>query len=164
MLFKPFLLLFESVLNNLLTLLSSPPSLHKQVRSWLEAGLLDTLGEYLFPTQATPQGGMISPLLCHIALHGMEKLVYNYIGALPGREALNRSMASCIRYADDFVTLHPDRDVLLTVQEKLSLFLKGRGLELHPDRTRIFQTLNTTGKLGAGFQVLGDSDSVVSCG
>jgi RNA-directed DNA polymerase len=42
----------------------------------------------------TPQGGIISPLLANIALHGMETAVLSKFG---------RNRVKVIRYADDFV-------------------------------------------------------------
>lgn len=47
------------------------PVMRRQIRAWLKAGVMD--GKNLFPTnEGTPQGGVISPLLANIALHGME--------------------------------------------------------------------------------------------
>src|SRR5262249_52890744 len=46
---------------------------HEAVAGWLKAGYLT--GEAYSPTDTgTPQGGVISPLLANIALHGMEDL------------------------------------------------------------------------------------------
>lgn len=47
--------------------------LSEQIYSWLRAGIMDTLNEEFLEInpQGTPQGGIISPLLCNIALHGM---------------------------------------------------------------------------------------------
>jgi len=42
----------------------------------------------------TPQGGVISPLLCNIALHGLETTLMN---------EFPRDRVKIIRYADDFV-------------------------------------------------------------
>lgn len=59
----------------LLTKLNTFPTLRKQARSWLKAGLME--GGELFPTaEGTPQGGVISPLLANIALHGMEMTIH----------------------------------------------------------------------------------------
>ncbi|MGK7893151.1 MAG: reverse transcriptase N-terminal domain-containing protein, partial [Xenococcus sp. (in: cyanobacteria)] len=46
----------------LLDKLNTSPTLRRQIRAWLKAGVLD--GKNLFPTnEGTPQGGTISPLL-----------------------------------------------------------------------------------------------------
>ena len=44
----------------------------KLIKEWLKAGYVDN---NVFPAQesGTPQGGIISPLLANIALHGMEE-------------------------------------------------------------------------------------------
>ncbi len=51
----------------LLRKLNTFPTIRRQVRAWLKAGVMD--GKQLFPTsEGTPQGGVISPLLANIAL------------------------------------------------------------------------------------------------
>src|SRR5262245_49190205 len=58
----------------LLTKLNTSPWLRRCIKGWLEAGVMD--GEEVFPTTAgTPQGGVISPLLANIALHGLETVI-----------------------------------------------------------------------------------------
>ncbi len=60
--------------NALLKKLNTYPTLRRQIRAWLKAGVMD--GKNLFPTpEGTPQGGVISPLLANVALHGMEELI-----------------------------------------------------------------------------------------
>ncbi len=56
--------------NALLKKLGTFPALRRAVRAWLKAGVMD--GGELFPTsEGTPQGGVVSPLLANIALHGL---------------------------------------------------------------------------------------------
>ena len=58
----------------LLGKLGTFPKLRRVIKSWLKSGVLDS--GTLFPTdEGTPQGGVISPLLANIALHGLEKAV-----------------------------------------------------------------------------------------
>jgi RNA-directed DNA polymerase len=54
----------------------------KQLLSWLKAGVLD--GETFSETDlGTPQGGVISPLLANIALHGMEYHLQDFVKQFP---------------------------------------------------------------------------------
>jgi RNA-directed DNA polymerase len=89
----------------LLTKLHTFPTLRRQIRAWLKSGVLDK-GQW-FPTPSgTPQGGVVSPLLANIALHGLEERIKQ---AFPRRSA-NQTQATghrqpphLIRYADDGV-------------------------------------------------------------
>src|SRR3954451_6674241 len=58
----------------LLDKLDTFPLLRRTVKGWLKAGVMD--GGQLFPTeQGAPQGGVLSPLLANVALHGLEEVV-----------------------------------------------------------------------------------------
>ena len=146
----------------LLIKLNTFPTMRRQVRSWLKAGVMD--GKELFPTsEGTPQGGVISPLLANIALHGMEhriKSEFPYMNA-KSRETWfhkkgdNFFSPNLIRYADDFVILHKDLTVVQRCQELISDWLKDIGLELKPSKTRLAHTLNTVENEKPGFNFLG---------
>lgn len=122
-------------------LLAHIPVFRTTVRRWLKAGVVE-LGHYTQTEAGTPQGGVISPLLCNIALGGMERLFGcetpdgRYL--LPSkRKGLNRGV-SLIRYADDFVVTAPSRAVLVEhVIPLLTAFLAERGLTLSEAKTRI---------------------------
>jgi RNA-directed DNA polymerase len=105
----------------------------EQIRGWLKAGVVDR-GRYSPTDEGTPQGGGISPLLLNIALQGMEEAAgvsYDSHGHVkPG-------CPTVITYADDFVALCHSREQAETVQARLSAWLKGRGLSLNQEKTRI---------------------------
>jgi RNA-directed DNA polymerase len=117
----------------LLKKLNTFPCLRRQIRAWLKAGVMEE-GK-LFPTdEGTPQGGTISPLLANIALHGMEEVIRQ---AFPNK----RKAPVVIRYADDLVVIHPQREVVERCQGLLVEWLTEMGLELKPSKTRIVHTL-----------------------
>src|SRR5262249_13156583 len=71
-----------------------------RIQQWLKAGVMEE-GVHSPTEGGTPQGGVISPLLANIALHGMEEALgvkYRTGGILCGPRAV-------VRYADDFVVL-----------------------------------------------------------
>jgi len=107
------------------------------VRQWLKAGAVDR-GRFA-PTEAgTPQGGVISPLLFNVALHGMEEAAgVRYFTT--GRDAGSAQSGSpvLVRYADDFVAMCSSREQAEQVKERLSTWLTPRGLAFHEDKTRI---------------------------
>lgn len=140
----------------LLNKIGTYPKLRRQIKSWLKSGVMD--GKKLFQTsEGTPQGGIISPLLANIALHGLEEEVRRHFKK---NKFINKVRISqnwkpfVIRYADDFVVLHEDLSVVKECQSIIQSWLKGIGLELKPSKTRICHTLeNLDGR--AGFDFLG---------
>jgi RNA-directed DNA polymerase len=56
----------------------------------------------------TPQGGVLSPLLANIALHGLEDVVQKAGGPAKHREngRIIRHTTFCVKYADDFVVFN----------------------------------------------------------
>lgn len=146
----------------LLNKISTFPSLRRQIRAWLKAGLMEN-NEFSETKEGTPQGGTISPLLANIALHGMEECVKKFVenlkvrrpdGKIKDKRAKRKSI-SLIRYADDFVILHEDHDIIKSCRELISQWLKDMGLEIKPSKTRLTHTLHKVGKEKAGFDFLG---------
>lgn len=129
----------------LLDKLNTTKEIRNAIKGWLEAGVVDN-GE-LYPTkEGTPQGGIISPLLANIALHGLEKVVWDMYPTNP------RKQPRLIRYADDFIVIHNDLDTILEAKERIQQWLKGMGLELKPSKTRITHTLEPIeGEVGFDF-------------
>ena len=129
----------------LLTKLSTIPLIETLVRGWLKAGILEN-GDTLYPEAGTPQGGVASPLLANIALHGRETAL---VTSLPQRQK-----PSIIRYADDFVILHEDLETLQCLKEEAEKWLAQIGLRLKPSKTRITHTLHAHNN-NRGFDFLG---------
>src|SRR3989440_3387672 len=113
------------------------------IKQWLKAGYVEH-GTFQATEQGTPQGGVVSPLLANIALHGMEEAIgvtYDYRGQLIGKRAV-------VRYADDFICFCETREDAERVQGILTEWLKERGLTLSEEKTRIVH-------LTEGFDFLG---------
>jgi RNA-directed DNA polymerase len=137
----------------LLSKIHTYPTLSRQLKTWLKAGYC--VQEKLFPTnEGTPQGGVISPLLANIALHGMEERIKQYAETLKGEKAKNRLALSLIRYADDFVIMHENLGVVMKCKEIIAEWLRDMGLELKPSKTKLTHTLIEIDG-DAGFEFLG---------
>jgi RNA-directed DNA polymerase len=106
------------------------------IKGWLKAGFVSE-GK-LNPTEmGTPQGGVISPLLANIGLHGLE----NYI------KSTNPKLG-VVRYADDFIVTARDKESLEIAQVQIQQWLSEKGLELSSEKTIITSLEN-------GFDFLG---------
>ncbi|NEO95343.1 MAG: group II intron reverse transcriptase/maturase, partial [Moorea sp. SIO3G5] len=136
----------------LLSKLNTYPSMRRLIKGWLKAGVIDE-GTFSPTNEGTPQGGIISPLLANIALHGMEERIKDYAEnlspALGGyRKGDRRKSLSLIRYADDFVIMHKSKEVVEECQRIINEWLKNIGLELKPSKTKLVHT-------STGFDFLG---------
>jgi RNA-directed DNA polymerase len=115
---------------------------------WLTAGVFEP-GKGFAPTeQGSPQGGVISPLLLNVALHGLEEAagVRYASGARAG--AVKRGSPALVRYCDDFVVCCHTRQQAEQVKAQLAGWLAPRGLAFNEDKTRIVS-------LQAGYDFLG---------
>lgn len=133
--------------SRLLDVLGSFPA-RVMIRKWLKAGVIEN--QRFAPTEeGTPQGGVISPLLLNVALHGLEEAAgvrYRDTGvsagyAVPGTPIL-------VRYADDMVACCHSRQQAEQVKAQLASWLAPRGLAFNEDKTRIVH-------LEDGFDFLG---------
>lgn len=128
----------------LLKKINTYPTLRKQIKAWLKSGVMDK-GVFSDTKEGTPQGGVISPLLANIALHGFEEYITSFYVWKNGKHKLK---ASVIRYADDFVILHESEESIKFLRQKADEWLKIIGLELKPSKTQICHT-------SEGFDFLG---------
>src|SRR6266545_4163684 len=119
-----------------------------RIVAWLQAGVIDQ-GRFAPTERGSPQGGVISPVLLNVALHGMEQAAgVRYI--LSGSNAGTARPGSpvVVRYADDLLALCHSREQAQQVKARLAAWLAPRGLVFNEDKTRIVH-------LGDGVDFLG---------
>jgi len=107
------------------------------IRGWLKADILKGLERWT-PTQGSPQGAVISPLLANIYLDPLDKLM----------AALGFQM---VRYADDFVVLCKSREDADAALAEVRAWVSANGLTLHPEKTHVGDCRVP----GQGFEFLG---------
>jgi RNA-directed DNA polymerase len=96
----------------------------KLIRQWLQAGVMDR-GQFTRTVAGTPQGGVISPLLANIYLHGFDQAMQA------------AGVGQLVRYADDFVVICRTREQAETALRLAGDILGVLGLQLHPGKTRV---------------------------
>lgn len=118
------------------------------VAGWMAAGVIEQ-GRLSPTVEGTPQGGVISPLLLNIALHGMEEAAgVRYLRCDPRGAQVAGTSPALARYADDLVVLCHSRDQAEQTRQRLAEWLAPRGLTFNQDKTRIVH-------LSEGFDFLG---------
>jgi RNA-directed DNA polymerase len=104
---------------------------------WLKQDIMQDLQRWT-PTQGTPQGAVISPLLANIYLHPLDERM-----AARGHRM--------VRYADDFVVLCKSREEAEAALAEVAAWMAENGLRLHPSKTHI----GDCRQRGEGFEFLG---------
>jgi RNA-directed DNA polymerase len=107
------------------------------IQAYLEQGILEGLQRWT-PTQGTPQGAVLSPLLANRYLHGLDA-------------RMSAQGYAIVRYADDFVILCATEDEAHAALVQVQDWTAHRGLTLHPDKTH----LGDCRQAGQGFDFLG---------
>ncbi|MCA1700427.1 MAG: group II intron reverse transcriptase/maturase [Actinobacteria bacterium] len=96
----------------------------KLLRAMLRSGVMQD-GSITRSTTGTPQGGVISPCLCNVYLHRLD------------RQWTERGTGTLVRYADDLLALCRTRAEAEAALAALRLILAELGLELKDAKTRI---------------------------
>lgn len=120
---------------SILRMIGSIPS-ENLIKEWMKAGYVYE-GVHNPTETGTPQGGVISPLLSNIGLHGLEQAVKTWCPKL-----------GIVRYADDFIITGKTREQIEAIAPRVKQWLSKRGLELSEEKTRIVNIAN-------GFDFLG---------
>ena len=119
------------------------------ISGWLKAGVFEA-GKGFTPAEGgTPQGGVISPCLLNVALHGLEEAagVRRKTSGVHAGETVAGSPVA-IRYADDVTVLCHSQRQAEQVRARLAEWLAPRGLAFNEEKTRIV-------RLEDGFDFLG---------
>ena len=101
--------------------------------------------------EGTPQGGIISPLLASIALHGMESVLgiqYTLVRHKEKTTYENHTPYTMCRYADDFVIMCASKKEAEDLYSILADYLTVRGLTLSEEKTKITHVKDGFGFLG----------------
>ncbi len=134
--------------DHLLASIGSFPA-RDMIRGWLKAGVFEA-GKGFAPTvEGTPQGGVISPCLLNVALHGLEEAAgvrYKTSGIRAGDTKPGSPVA--VRYADDVVVLCHSQQQAEHVRARLAEWLAPRGLAFNEDKTKIVHLDEGFGFLG----------------
>jgi len=101
-------------------------SVLKLLRAMLRAGVMDA-GLVRHPVTGTPQGGVISPMLCNVYLHRLD------------RQWDTRAHGVLVRYADDLLVMCVTRQQAETALARLRELLAELGLAPKEAKTRIVE-------------------------
>lgn len=79
------------------------------------------------PNKGMPLGNLTSQFFANVYLNELDQFVKHILKA-----------KYYIRYVDDFVIIHPDKNILIRYKEKISTYLKDSLLlDLHPEKSKI---------------------------
>lgn len=106
------------------------------IEAYLHQGILEGMKLWT-PVRGTPQGAVISPLLANVYLHPVDL-------------AMRQAGFQLVRYADDMVVLCRTKEEAEAALSRLGELIEVRGLQLHPEKTRIAHLMERP-----GFQFLG---------
>jgi len=107
------------------------------LRAFLRAGVMED-GAVRRSDAGTPQGGVVSPLLCNVYLNRLDRAWRPAYGRL-------------VRYADDLLVMCRSRGQAQAALARLTTLLNGLGLRPKPEKTRIVQLVEGQ----PGFDFLG---------
>ena len=120
---------------SILELVDTAPS-RELIEEWMKAGYVYK-GIKHDTSAGTPQGGVASPLLSNIGLHGLENLVKSF-----------NSKLGIVRYADDFIITATRKNEIEDILPEVKQWLSLRGLELSAEKTKLVH-------IDEGFNFLG---------
>ena len=151
----------------LLQKLDTLPIIKTQIKAWLSAGIMKGFvwikrdENILFNKLGTLQRGIISPLLANIVLHGLELSITDYYNRTLLRNYQKETKLcpkiGIVRYADEFVVIHPSEKIIHNVKFYTSLWLmENCGLQFSEEKFTIIST--NQGYNFRGFHIISIND------
>jgi RNA-directed DNA polymerase len=129
-------------------LLDNVPLEKETLEKWLKAGFIER-GHWHETEVGAPQGGTISPVLMNLTLDGVERVLSQNPKFKKKTRSGKRTKVNLVRFADDIIVTGSSKELLENeVKPLIEEFLKIRGLELSPEKTRIIH-------ITEGFDFLG---------
>ena len=126
--------------------LNTFPLMEAQIQAWLKAGIMEEFANTARENaKGTHQGGVISHLLANIALHGLENHLKTLVSkrdfpkphsGAKGKRA-KESALGIIRYADDFVIIHRNPDIMNRVIQETKIWLATIRLEISEEKSKL---------------------------
>ena len=104
------------------------------IRQWMKAEVAEPSGRVVKPSEGTPQGGVVSPVLANIYLHYVLDLWFEKV-VKPNCQG----RAMLIRYCDDFVVAFQLRDEAEAFYRVLPKRLGKFNLAISPEKTRLIR-------------------------
>ena len=123
--------------------------IRKMIDKWLKAGILED-GQLSYPTEGTPQGGIVSPILSNIFLHYVLDEWFSEV-----IQPLLKGKSFIVRYADDFILGFSEEQDAKRVMEVLPKRFEKYKLSLHPDKTKFIDLYSKSGEGKRSFDFLG---------
>ena len=114
--------------------------INRVLGKWLKAGIMED-GALRYPTEGTPQGGVISPLLSNIYLHEVLDVWFEQ-QVRPRLEG----KAQLVRFADDFIIVFSSQRDAQRVSEVLPRRFGRYGLSIQEQKTRLVDFSRPSGK------------------
>lgn len=139
----------HGILRELLSKRVKDKSLLRLINLWLEAGIVDGKS-FQRNTVGTPQGNIISPLLCNIYLHYvLDTWIESTVRPLLNGEIF------IIRYADDFIIGFEKEEDAQRVNKTLPKRMQKYGLTIHPEKSHLIKFVPTEKGGSPTFDFLG---------
>ncbi|NLQ05685.1 reverse transcriptase domain-containing protein [Cylindrospermopsis raciborskii] len=127
------------------------PIMERQIIAWLKSGVM--IGDVFHPMErGVPVGGVISPLLVNIALHGLETHISQ---KLPSANQAQGKLGGLVRYAHDFLVLHWEEETIKAAKTEVETWLGEIGLNLNQQKVRMCHTMEEYNGEKPGLDFLG---------